>query len=144
GLRHVTGMAISADRASVFVGQLEGNLSVLDIQTGAISATFHLTNVGLSGVAVGGDRVFVINAPGRQLIGLDPLTMMAESISLPMDPAALAVDPRSATVYVLDSDAATVARVNPSDGSDLGEISLGASQAVSLEPSELWRRPRIA
>jgi hypothetical protein len=146
GLHHVTGMALDTDHRRLYVTQLEGNLSLLDTSSGAITDTLRLTDVGLSGVAIGSQHVYAINAPGRQLIALDTTAMTADFIPLGVEPAAVAVGQNSGTIYLLASDLSAVARLRQDDAEELGAIPLRNSagpESPSLDADNLWRRPRI-
>ena len=145
GLRHVTGMAVDAPRHHLYVGQLEGNVSVIDTLSGAIVSTLHLSDVGLSGIALGTDRLYAINTPGQALLSLDPASLTAEQQMLSFEPSAIVVGPFSGTVFVLNSQAATVTRVT-ADGNFQPDLNLGqgAGQSAQLDLDNLWRRPRLA
>jgi DNA-binding beta-propeller fold protein YncE len=145
GLRHVTGLALDPESDTLYVTQLEGDLSAVDLRSGTIAATLHLTDIGLSGVAAAHGHVYAINTPGEELISVDPSDMSVAAWSLGVEPGAVAVDPGSGAVAVLTSDAAGLMRVDPTSGTTLGEVALGAGGApASLEPNKLWQRPRIA
>ena len=144
GVQDVTGLAVDAH--TLYVAQLEGDVTSIDLQNGAIMATLHVSDIGLAGLAMGGDQLYAINAPGQTLIAIDPAVPSTQAVSLPNQPAALAFDPNSNIVSVLTADGSRVMRLNPADGSEVGElvVSDDALPGVSLDPSGLWQRPRLS
>ena len=145
GLRHVTGLALDAGRQRLYVSQLEGKISVIDTSNGAIAATLRVTDLGLSGIALGAEQLYAINTPGQALITLDPLTLTAQQLPLSFEPSAVVVGPFSGTAFVLDAEAASVTRI-AADGSVMPDLSMGDSvpQTAQLDPDNLARRPRLA
>lgn len=152
GLPNVSGMALDGSRRTLFVSELEGTIVAIDLQTGAISSSAHVTDVGLSGIALGDGLIYAINTPGQQLLAVDwsnpdpnrNSDMTAESVPLDLQPAALVVGPNSGTLFVLSTDGTAVERVS-SAGEDLGATPLtDVGQTTSLDPNLLWQRPRMA
>jgi DNA-binding beta-propeller fold protein YncE len=146
GLQEVTGIAIDREKHVLYVSELGGDLSVIDEQSNAITATLHVSEVGLAGVAVAPDgHVYAINTPGQELIIMDPATVTATDVPLDIQPEALAAGPQSGVAYVLDSNATLVARFAV-DGTRLGDLPFNdaGDQPVPLQADSLWRRPRVA
>jgi DNA-binding beta-propeller fold protein YncE len=145
-VRTTTGIAIDREKHVLYVSELGGDLSVIDEQSNAITATLHVSEVGLAGVAVAPDgHVYAINTPGQELIIMDPATVTATDVPLDIQPEALAAGPQSGVAYVLDSNATLVARFAV-DGTRLGDLPFNdaGDQPVPLQAASLWRRPRVA
>ena len=143
-LHNVTGVALDSSTHTLYVTQLEGDLSILDTLSGAITSTVRLSDVGLAGVALGNDRVYAINGPGQELIVFDRSTDTTDRLQLASQPAALAVGPNTGAVYILGSDGASVTRVD-ADGAmtDVALSDSAQNNPVSLAPDQIWQRPRM-
>lgn len=146
GLPVVTGLAVDQETHTLYVSQLDGQLSVIDEQSGQITSRLKLSDVGLTGVATSGGRVYAVNTPGQELLSVDPSTGEVRHLQLGSEPTAVVVGPQSGAGYVLELTANAVVRLNLSDGTELGRVDLGGTQqeAPSLHPDQLWYRPRMA
>jgi len=142
GIQDVTGLAVEGH--TLYVAQLEGEVTTVDIQSGTILATLQVSDIGLAGIAVAADQLYAINAPGRTLIAIDLAASSVQAVSLPIEPAALTIDADRGVISLLSADGSKVMRVNP-DGSEVGEVVLSddALPGVSLDPAGLWQRPRL-
>ena len=146
GLAQVTGIALDQDTHTLYLSQLDGQLAVVDGQTGVISDHLTLSGVGLAGVAVGGGRVYAINTPGQALLAVDPATGDVLDLPLGTEPAALVIGPQSGAACILEPAVGAVVRLDPGSGIELGRVSLGQDpvESPSLAPDDLWARPRLA
>jgi tetratricopeptide (TPR) repeat protein len=149
GLPNVTGMALDATAHTLYLSHLSGELSLVDGRTGRPTDRFKMTDAGLAGVVTTGAQVFAINPPGHELIALDVATRSARRFQLAGEPSSLAVSSQTGAVYVLQSAARSVVRLDPANGTQVGEVLLadGAQQtggSPSLQPDELWKLPRMA
>ncbi len=146
GLAQVTGIALDENTHMLYLSQLNGQLAVVDGQTGTVAEQLSLTGDGLSGIAFAYGRVLAVNSPGRELVEINVSTAEVSRMSLAAEPESIVVGPQSGAVYVLDRATNAIVKLDPGDGSELGRASVGdgtAASASRLQPDALWLRPRM-
>jgi len=146
GLAQVTGIALDENTHMLYLSQLNGQLAVVDGQTGTLAEQLSLTGDGLSGIAFAYGRVLAVNSPGRELVEINVSTAEVSRMSLAAEPESIVVGPQSGAVYVLDRATNAIVKLDPGDGSELGRASVGdgaTAPASQLQPDALWQRPRM-
>jgi DNA-binding beta-propeller fold protein YncE len=121
-LAQVTGLGVDEETHLLYLTHLDGDVSVVDARSGEVVDRLHVTDVGLSGVDVARGLVFAINTPGRELLIVDPVSHQVTHRPLDQEPTAVAADPRTGLVYVLDQQA--IRQLEPGRGDELGRVLL--------------------
>jgi hypothetical protein len=84
----------------------------------------NLTGVGLESVATSRGLAYAINTSTHELVVAEPVGQTATHYVLPAEPAAVAASEDSGSIYVLASHPNTVLRLDPTDGTILGQVTL--------------------
>ncbi len=124
GLPQVTGIALDTTSHMLFATHLTGQLSILDGRTGQVVNRVGLTGPGLSGVAAARGLAYAINTATRELLVVEPGALSVSRFPLADPPAAIVAGEASGSVYVLGSMQNLVTRIDPTDGSVLGRVTL--------------------
>jgi DNA-binding beta-propeller fold protein YncE len=142
----VTSLAMDAERHLLYVGHLGGQVSVIDTAASQLLQRPSLTDAGLSSVAAARGQAYAINTATHELAVLNPAAGEVTRYLLSQEPAAVAASEDTGAVYVLSSRASIILRIDPTDGSEIGRVTLPArSGHVGQMPSnDLTMRPRLA
>ncbi len=124
GLPQVTGIALDPTTHLLFATHLTGQLSILDGRSGQLVNRVGLTGPGLTGVAAARGRAFAISMATRELLTVDPGTLAVTRFPLSDAPAAVVAGEASGAVFVLGSTQNLVTRLDPTDGTELGRVTL--------------------
>jgi DNA-binding beta-propeller fold protein YncE len=124
GLPQVTSLALDPVRHTLYASHLGGQLTVIDVPTSQVMARMTLTGVGLESVATSRGLAYAINTASHELAVVEPVSQSISRYPLAVEPAAVAASEDSGSVYVLASRPNTVTRIDPTDGSILGQVTL--------------------
>jgi hypothetical protein len=124
GLPQITGLALDPARHTLYASHLAGQLSVIDVASSQVTARMTLTGVGLASVATSRGLAYAINTATHELAVVEPISQSVSKYVLPSEPAAVAASEDSGSVYVLASRPSTLVRINPIDGTIVGQVTL--------------------
>ena len=124
GLPQITGLAFDQARHTLYVSHLGGQLTVIDGPSNQVTARITLTGVGLESVATSRGLAYGINTATHELAVVEPVGQTVTRYVLPAEPAAVAASEDSGSVYVLSSKPNTILRIDPTDGTIVGQVSL--------------------
>jgi hypothetical protein len=124
GLPQVTSLALDPARHMLYASHLGGQLTVIDGRSSQVTARMTLTGVGLESVATSRGLAYAINTSTHELAVVEPVGQSVTRYVLPAEPAAVAASEESGSVYVLGSRPNTVLRIDPTDGTIVGQVTL--------------------
>jgi hypothetical protein len=124
GLPQITSLALDPVRHMLYASHLGGQLSVIDVPSSQVIARVTLTGVGLESVATSRGLAYAINTATHELAVVEPVSQNVSKYVLPAEPAAITASEDSGSVYVLASQPNTVLRIDPSDGTIVGQVIL--------------------
>ena len=123
-LTQVTGMSLDPDSHTVYMSHSDGELSMLDADTATITERLRLSDAGLAGLAIVHGQVYAIDPGSRELVGFDPGTHEVSRVSLADEPVAVAAGPNTGAVFLLTAQPASIVRIDPATGTELGRLLL--------------------
>ncbi len=124
GLPQITSLALDPVRHRLFASHLAGQLTVIDVSSSEVIARMTLTGVGLESVATARGFAYAVNTSTRELAVVEPMSQDLRTYVLPSEPAAVAASEDSGSVYVLSSQPNTILRLDPTDGTIVGQVNL--------------------
>jgi DNA-binding beta-propeller fold protein YncE len=124
GLPQITSLALDPERHSLYATHLGGQLTVIDASSNQVTARMTLTGVGLASVATSRGLVYAVNTATHELAVVEPMSQGVIRYLLSAEPAAVAASEASGAVYVLASRPNTILRLDPSDGTEVGRVTL--------------------
>jgi DNA-binding beta-propeller fold protein YncE len=124
GLPQVTGLALDPARHMLYASHLGGQLSVIDGHSSQVTARMTLTGAGLESVAASRGLAYAINTSTHELAVVEPVGQSVTRYVLPAEPAAVAASEDSGSVYVFASQPNTLLRIDPTDGTIVGQVNL--------------------
>jgi len=124
GLPQITSLALDPDSHTLYVSHLGGQLTVIDGPSSQVTARIALTGVGLESVATSRGLAYAINTATHELAVVEPVSQSVSTYVLPDEPAAVAASADSGSVYVLASKPNTILRIDPTNGTIVGQVSL--------------------
>jgi DNA-binding beta-propeller fold protein YncE len=135
-LAQVTGMVLSTNSDQLYMSDLAGNLLIFDARDPRAMQQMRVSGSGLAGIAASGDRVFVINTPGKRVIVVDPgARSVVREVALQQEPGAIAAGAEDGMVYVLGTQQPAIIRVDPEQGTTAGMAFLPArSGLMNIQP----------
>jgi hypothetical protein len=124
GLPQITSLALDPDRHVLYASHLGGQLTIIDVPSSQLTARITLTGVGLSSVATSRGLAYAVNTASHELAVVEPVSQGVIRYVLPAEPAAVAASENSGSIYVLSSRPNTILRLDPTNGSELGRVTL--------------------
>jgi hypothetical protein len=143
----ITSLALDPYRQALYVGHLDGEVTVFDELSGRFLARPTITSAGLASVATARGLVYGVNTVTHQLAVLEPLSGTQYRFPLSQEPAAVAASEDTGAVYILSSRNDVILQIDPTDGSELGRVLMNIRSAhLNLDASFNVQtlRPRIA
>ena len=125
GLSQISSLALDPLRHTLYATQLTGELDAIDPVASRLTARWTLSTAGLSSVATARGLVYAVNPATHELAVLDPAASALSTYHLSQEPAAVAASEATGAVYVLSSRASTMLQIDPTDGTELGRVTLG-------------------
>ena len=148
GLPHVSGMALDEGAHALYLGHLDGQVSLVDTDSGTVTDHLSLTGPGLSGISAAHGVVYAINTPGQEVVAVDVATRDIRHLQLAGEPSAIAVSPTTGILFVLESARRAIVGLDGSDGTASGEVRLDdvpqEAGVPSLDLDRLWLLPHLA
>jgi hypothetical protein len=146
GLPQITSMALDPIRHTLYAAHLGGQLTVIDVRTGQVTARPSLTSAGLVSVATARGLAYAVNTATHELAVVEPVSQAVIRYPLSQEPAAVAASEDTGVVYVLSSRSEVILQIDPTDGTELGRVlvasrsgHMGLSGAADLQTL----RPRV-
>jgi YVTN family beta-propeller protein len=135
---HPVAMAVSPDDRHVYVGGVQGTVSVMNAATGAVTATIP-TRYGVSGLAISPDGAHLYATDGASgTVSVIDTAANAVTTTIPVgpDPLGVAVSPDGRAVYVAeDSDPGTLTVIDTGTAAVTRRIPVGGNPAaVAITP----------
>jgi hypothetical protein len=124
GLPQITSLALDPERHALYASHLAGQLTVIDVPSSQVTARITLTGVGLQSVATSRGLAYAINSATHELAVVEPVGQTVTRYVLPDEPAAVTASEDSGSIYVLASRPNTVLRIDPTDGTIVGQVTL--------------------
>jgi hypothetical protein len=124
GLPQITSLALDPVRHTLYAGHLGGQLSIVDVASSQVTARMTLTGVGLSSVATARGMAYAVNTVTHELAVVEPVSQTVNRYVLAAEPAAITASENSGSVYVLASKPDAIVRLDPTDGTELGRVTL--------------------
>jgi hypothetical protein len=124
GLPQVTSLALDPDRHTLYVGHLGGQLTMIDVGSSQVTGRVSMTGVGLTSLATSRGLVYGVNAATHEFAVLEPISQGVIRYMLAAEPAAVAASEETGSVYVLASKPNAILRLDPTDATELGRVTL--------------------
>ncbi len=140
GMPKVTSLAIDPVRHVLYASHVDGQVTSVDVVSGTVTGRVAATTPGLSGIAASRGIAYAVNPTTSELVAVDPASQSVAHFVLPYQPAAVAASEETGVVYLLTTSPNAVLRLDPSDGHELGRVTL---PEVPAGQADKTLRPRM-
>jgi len=124
GLPQITSLALDPVRHTLYAAHLAGQVSVIDVRSGQVTARVSVTGAGLSSVATARGLAYGVNTATHEMAVLEPLSQTVSRYPLSEEPAAVTASEDSGAVYVLSSRSNVILAIDPTSGFEIGRVLL--------------------
>jgi DNA-binding beta-propeller fold protein YncE len=144
-LPRVSGIALDDASHTLYLSQLDGQISAVNGMTGEVTGRWILSGNGLAGVAIANDQLFAANSFDKELVQVDLSTGEATRTLLGVEPGAIVVG-QGGVLYVLGIDANAILKFDDTASTEIAREPLGdgtPAVASELGVESTWVRPRM-
>jgi len=126
GLPQITSLAIDPLRHILYAAHLAGQVTVVDVPSGQVTARVAATGAGLASVATARGLAYAVNTATHEMVVLEPVSQQVSRYALSAEPAAVTASEESGAVYVLSSRSNVILQMDPTSGFELGRVLLAS------------------